>query len=367
MNDLKTILLETCMFEDNTYLDKYVNLINNNRDTIKEKFLTQEHHILPRCYFDYIGAACDDSSNNLVTLKIADHILAHYYLANACCELKLKHGLSTAVMLITNTHPCTISEEDLNAENYAKHIAETLRLRSELYTGREGYNKDKTIITNGINEKIVSPEEVEYYVSQGWTHGRLPFTDEDKDKKSEAQKNRRVMNNGEVTVRVKEENIDSYIEEGFVFGMSSSSKEGLINYYKENPVPKDYYKWIFDGQQYTRVGVDKLEEYLDKGWIQKGPDISEEHKKSIGEKNKKNHTGRVHVHNDNEHYMVKPEEVESYVSRGFKIGSGVSSVQPPSVWMNKDGKNARVHPEEEDKYLSMGWSRGMLKGAKLKK
>lgn len=94
--------------------------------------------------------------------------------------------------------------------------------------------------------------------------------------------------------------------------------------------------------------------------------VKDEHKKIIGEKNKKNHTGRVHVHNDTEHYMVKPEEVESYVSRGFKIGSGVSNVQPPSVWMNKDGKNARVHPDDVNKYLSDGWVRGMLKGTTLK-
>jgi hypothetical protein len=154
MNDLKTILLETCMFEDNTYLDKYVNLINNNRDTVKEKFLTQEHHILPRCYFDYIGAPCDDSSNNIVTLKIADHILAHYYLANACCELKLKHGLSTAVMLITNTYPCTITEEDLSQD------LPTAKILEELFKTKGLHEFKKAEFAKLIRNQIKSDTDV---------------------------------------------------------------------------------------------------------------------------------------------------------------------------------------------------------------
>ena len=149
--------------------------------------------------------------------------------------------------------------------------------------------------------------------------------------------------------------------------MSNSSKQGLINYYKNNPIPKNNYKWIHKGEIYTRVRIDELKNYLNDGWVQEGHALSEEHKKAIGVKNKQNHTGRIHVHNETEHYMIKPNELKEYLDKGFIIGSGVSISQPSTIWMNKDGKNARVDPAEEQQYIDNGWTRGMLKGSKLKK
>ena len=78
---LKEKLLTLGIVEDNEYLDKYVRLIESNKDTKKEKFKTQQHHIIPRCYYKYLHVACDESKHNKVNLLYKDHVLAHCYLS----------------------------------------------------------------------------------------------------------------------------------------------------------------------------------------------------------------------------------------------------------------------------------------------
>ena len=47
MQNLKEKLLSLGIVEDNEYLDFYCTLIENNRDTKREKYKTQKHHIIP--------------------------------------------------------------------------------------------------------------------------------------------------------------------------------------------------------------------------------------------------------------------------------------------------------------------------------
>jgi hypothetical protein len=62
----------------------------------------------------------------------------------------------------------------------------------------------------------------------------------------------------------------SGIDELSVRKMSDSAKS-----HKNNT--KDT-KWMFDGHSYTRVRVELVDEYKSNGWIEKGPDRSEESK-----------------------------------------------------------------------------------------
>lgn len=79
MDKLKEKLLNTGLFIDNEWLDKYTELILNN--SVKaEKFKTQKHHILQEAYFLHYNLKVDNSEENLVDLLYKHHILAHYYL-----------------------------------------------------------------------------------------------------------------------------------------------------------------------------------------------------------------------------------------------------------------------------------------------
>ncbi len=46
MEELKKKLLDTGYFENNIWLDKYCQLITENRNTPKESGVTESHHIL---------------------------------------------------------------------------------------------------------------------------------------------------------------------------------------------------------------------------------------------------------------------------------------------------------------------------------
>lgn len=76
----KEKLLEIGLCIDNEYLDKYVELIDDNRNTKCEKFITQKHHIIPRFYYKYSKMKVDNSHKNIVNLTYQKHLLAHYYL-----------------------------------------------------------------------------------------------------------------------------------------------------------------------------------------------------------------------------------------------------------------------------------------------
>lgn len=80
---------------DNEYLQKYLDLILANSKTTKEKYKTNCHHILPRCYFKLLDLPVDNSKANLVNLSHKDHLLAHYYLYScATGKFKLLNSIS---------------------------------------------------------------------------------------------------------------------------------------------------------------------------------------------------------------------------------------------------------------------------------
>ena len=81
----KERLLATHDFIDNEYLDKYVELIDLNKNTQAISKKTNKHHIIPAYYFRHFDFPVDNSEDNLVNLYYRDHMLAHMYLSG-CTE-----------------------------------------------------------------------------------------------------------------------------------------------------------------------------------------------------------------------------------------------------------------------------------------
>lgn len=147
---LKETLLSLGCFEDNKYLDFYYNLIENNRHTKKEKFKTQRHHIIPKCYYKENSLELDNSSDNLVNLLYKDHILAHYYLCR-CVERDHKQFLykleNSYLHLIKGNSNYKIYNDEITEEellNYQKIYEDWKILNSELQKGRTSWNKGLT-------------------------------------------------------------------------------------------------------------------------------------------------------------------------------------------------------------------------------
>ena len=119
-NELKEKMLSTGVCVDNEYLDKYIELICNNSLREREVFKTEEHHIIPKYYFEDNSLEIDNSKSNLVNLLHKEHILAHYYLA-LCSEGKnvSRNALSIRYVL----HGQSLSDlnvEEIDFDEYQK-------------------------------------------------------------------------------------------------------------------------------------------------------------------------------------------------------------------------------------------------------
>ncbi len=86
-------------FEQNIFYQKYLQLIELNRETPSD-VNTHCHHIIPKCFFKYKGIVIDNSRDNKINLTFCDHLLAHYYLAN-CTVGKYKYGMQCAMRYLT--------------------------------------------------------------------------------------------------------------------------------------------------------------------------------------------------------------------------------------------------------------------------
>lgn len=98
MQKLKEKLLNTGHFVDNDYLDKYIELVNNESDAAK---YLEQHHILPRAYYNLEELEIDNSENNLVALSFADHCKAHWLLYY-CTVDRLQYASQTAFVIMVN-------------------------------------------------------------------------------------------------------------------------------------------------------------------------------------------------------------------------------------------------------------------------
>ena len=149
--ELKNKLIVLNNFIDNDYLDSYVELIITNSDTKKQKFKTNIHHIIPRCYYKLHQIEVDDSKENKVNLLYVDHIKAHYLLMN-CTVGVLKQKCFGAFYYCCNKYRniTQIIESELDISIIQDNYIEWCKHLSNIHKGREPWNKGgKGISTKG--------------------------------------------------------------------------------------------------------------------------------------------------------------------------------------------------------------------------
>lgn len=137
--EIAQFLLSTSYFIQNEYFDKYVDLINSNLYTEKQKFKTNSHHIIPVSYFKHRNLEVDNSNNNKINLLFKDHVLAHYYLYfcsstgidkySNLCAIKHLCGLCKSKNIQFNI-------DDLNLDNLQQMYEEGKQYFSDMMKGR---------------------------------------------------------------------------------------------------------------------------------------------------------------------------------------------------------------------------------------
>lgn len=200
---LKEKLLNTKVFIDNAQLDSYISIIT--KQTTSSKY-TEKHHIIPRVYFKINKQKIDNSSDNIVRLSYLDHILAHYYLS-FCTIGKLKQANISAFIMLVETGLSILTENEIQAIEHIKEyaaikeqvklirqqqcskigkLAKTKAHRQALSKARDLHSTTagkKSIYNKELNKvKFVAEEDIQSYINNGWVIGGKPLSKEAKEK-----------------------------------------------------------------------------------------------------------------------------------------------------------------------------------------
>ena len=222
---LKEDLLNLCMVVDNEWLSKYVDLINSNIETKRIKCVTQRHHVIPKYYFKLNNIKVDNSVENIVNLTYKDHILAHYYLARCSSTPNYSYHNYVALNIICYKYDKS-SIEELDLEYVQKEYARLMSKSSEFNVMFDPNIKAK-------HDAKMRSEEVSSKISNTMKQKAM---------------------NGELFSEEHRKNL-------------VASMIGTI-YVNKNGV-------------YTRITCDKLNEYLNDGWVRGNRPITEEHKQAL--------------------------------------------------------------------------------------
>lgn len=221
--DYKNLLLETGYFFDNEFLDKYIFLILKNKNTKKEKFRTQKHHIIPRVCYTLKNSNCNDNKENLINLLYKDHILAHYYLALCSKDIKVKYRMELALIKMIKTNRLSYETLDiLSLDKYQELYEDWKRNESLLKKGCHLSEKHKLALKKSYDSAKHHTPEINKKNSES-NKGKI-ISPEVRKKISEKLKNRPnknmlgriAINNGTNVKYIYSEELEKYLSEGWV-------------------------------------------------------------------------------------------------------------------------------------------------------
>jgi group I intron endonuclease len=141
--------------------------------------------------------------------------------------------------------------------------------------GKHGGTFNKVCVNNGTSKKYINEDEIESYVENGYAVGQLPLSEECKRKISESSKGiskGTFVNNGIEQHIVNEDNIDKYLSSGYSIGALPFTDEHKLNMknshadFAGDNNPAHGRKWINNGTDIKYVKSDELPKYISDGW-----------------------------------------------------------------------------------------------------
>ena len=339
----KEKLLATHDFIDNEYLDKYVDLIDKNFSTDAVSKQTNKHHIIPAYYFRHFDLPVDNSEENLVNLYYRDHMLAHLYLSG-CTEGRNRYWNLYSIFMMSGQRYLaadelefleklpeyqTLYEQAISAApNHRKGttVSEETRQRmreaSALRAAMNPSAKGRIWVNNGELDKMIYPQDFEEYESLGFVAGRV-FRHSEEYKREQAKRSSGPRS-AEFCERMREVAIQS----------------------NKNRDPESYKK---AGRKLSAL-------YQERGGTFKGKTHTEEAK----QKNRIAHEGRICITNGLKDKTVLPEELSSYLDSGEWHVGRINNGTQGKIWVKNEHENKMITVEELEYYLSIGYKRGKI-------
>lgn len=284
--------------EQMRHLVRYVNFINSRpkRDLHQKGFHT--HHIYPKSLAKKNNVEDFDGDWNLIELTSREHFIAHMILSYCydnysmvyCFrlmvdsgkykekitsrqfeKLKLKESklIQNKVWLRTETHNVFVdkSEEDnyINKGYYRGRIiredhkcngnpgekngmygkTHTDEVKKKLSLLRHLSCGMRVWLNNGvINKNPCDKDEIDFLLSNGFSYGRL--------NQKPTTKNRKAMNDGNVSKMIKESEVEKYLKLGWSFGCVKKIKTNRCS--------------VFKGFENILVSKEEIKDFLDIGF-----------------------------------------------------------------------------------------------------
>ena len=129
---------------------------------------------------------------------------------------------------------------------------------------------------------------------------------------------------------------------------------------------------VNNGEYSHLIYPDQLQEYLDKGWVRGRPQRVKEKLSNAHRGLSGTSTGRKVIHFGEKERKVKPEEIQAFLDQGWSLGRAEGFAARHAVKMEgkystgririrKDGIGKVVKPEDLQSYLDQGWELGIVK------
>lgn len=351
-------LLDKNYIIENEFYIKYVNLIKDNLIRCKEKYKTQKHHIIPKCYFIYENIQIDDSKMNTVNLLYKDHILAHFYLAQCAINLRFKYANISAIehLIGSRYHDKQEYRNFLNNLDLYQDLYEFYKQNLRVYKSCKGVNQGKVFITNGTINKRVYKEHLDNYLNNGF---RLGITHTIKEKK-------KTINNGYKELIVPESQLQGYLNLGWQLGRCERIRQQMSNInIGRKHAPTTLNKKAIKKDACTKfVEQSQLQEYLDTGWELGIYDhenmVREKLSDDVKQKISLSQKDRVWINKDFINKKIKYDQLDNYLNLGWQLGRYDDGRQKYAFkekhrWLHKGNQNVLVVESEINKYIDDGY------------
>ena len=304
------------------------------------------HHIVPKSFLPKSWRnKARGFWNNVIKVTREEHHELHRILT----YVYPTSGMAIANLKMYNNNkelaPESVRKEagQVVSEKSKKYYAEHPEVRQHFSDIRKG----KCFINNGIEEKFIYPDEAEQLVVLGtWFYGMIKGRKKSEETKQRMKgncgkhlKGKKYMHNpitGE-TARVKPEEIQTKFNEGWLLGRGKVIYTKKRKYTSESlerirTMNKDRIG-ITNGSINKKVKEDELDKYLKDGW-RLGCILSEDLKikaskrlkehpigssKAVSDSNKRR-AGYKFITNGLIEKQVRPEQLDSYLSQGWKLG-----------------------------------------------
>lgn len=263
------------------YLNRYINFLKSIQNKERELDYSECHHIVPKSFI---------KNEEIILLTAREHYIAHHVLARIFTNnYGRKMMYAFGKIIYDNKHG------KITAKVYEEH-----RLLRHKFGHSEETKKKMRI---KAQKRVYSEEEKKKHA-------------EHLSKVASNTKGTKYMNNGVINERVKPENFQEYLNNGFVFGrldlygtinqpgrFKSNSKMFINNGNKGRKLTEEQKK----APQYNRSGKDH-------------PMYGRHQSEKCKEINSLKHKGKIVVNDGIKNKYINKEELDEYLLKGFVKG-----------------------------------------------